>query len=1424
MATDYDNGLGLLDNLYDDSPFRDEDESSVDIYDGLDNTSAVPDNPIQLSSPTKNCLNLFDEILIEEGTAKEASYNDLQAEYGKCQEQIKELMKKFKEIQTQNSVLQNENQALKKNISALIKTARVEINRKDEEISNLHQRLSEFPNHRSNYTRTYLPGSTNGSREHKYSHSKESSRRHEWETHSKSERHRTEERRKREKESQEESRHSRSERKVTKEVSHEPSKEYKKATDATRNERNKLPRAEEMSKVADGLKEQIDASKENQIERKNKDLKLSFMEKLNLTLSPAKKQCLCQTDVLETDSKKVSDECSTETPVQAENPVFVQPSSIDSTEQTKSPLQAPDNTFLTNLEPVAPVSEFREKTESKTLTETLEVVESEALAETLEGIESELPVGDTVTLPDSGIRMEETDKMCTAPDLEICVDQNRPENIPLDELETITSDNMESLSVAENRETKSDSLMEVMNVSEHLSGESFACPAEEDSISKSVRYKNDINKSQPFDGDVPVIDQNTCNLDPNLCETDVGVIASSVGEEMDPKIQEREINPVSAEDESSILSIDLNHLRYIPKAISPLSSPMRPLAKALKMESPCKGLVKSCNKDLIGENAVVCSSKNLSNEVNKENQKPVSTPDEHLEMESQLNTSSDELEEGEIMSKLGDTLKLNLCDTIESKLKQVKKNATVDRLFEQNLSDMKKQLWKFVDEQLDYLFEKIRRIIVKLCDAKSKKKVLKARSQKPEGYVLSKPSYQSSKSHDDKNKVDGPKSAVTKYFNVIDNTRISQTKVQPPKENGLQEQQTSSLTFNLVSDAQMGEIFKSLLQGSDLLEKNITNIDRNQWEFRTPEKRILESHKYRNNPVPVIEEVLPKEVCMEPRPLEDISWPVVSPVRVSSLSSRLQIPVDPDILDESCMFEVPTNATSGKDDECNLQKNKSVVSSILLEDLAVSLTIPSPLKSDAHLSFLKPENVSSSTPEGVLSAHYSEDALLEEEDATEQDIHLALESDNSSSRSSCSSSWTGRPAAPGFHCHPSLPMQAVIMEKSNDHFIVKIRRAVPSASQILEQTTRTEESPATVTKNEKELTESAKMKMDHQCIIRATVKEKIEPRIHLNNTDELHNVNIGQEQSPALLEPFKKPRNAVGKEEIPDLLKSISEPSNKNSCRNKNVSEDSKLPQLDELKVLESTSEITIRSEAALPLEGGVDTYTRLTEDTGNENESDSCNLSLESTLNHKNPETHARSSSLGDKEEHSGCNVKTYIDLTEDLSSETIASKCNPETKSTSKVNELGYHTSLNDKASKKRKRESLPDSSNSKRQRKETESSSEGNDKNSMISGESGLPLKTPTSTKNELPQYKDSTVSSSASSISSLGLYAKNIIKKKGEVVVSWTRNDDREILLACQKKGPSGKTFASVAARLNKSPNQVSERFKQLMKLFKKSKYK
>lgn len=55
--------------------------------------------------------------------------------------------------------------------------------------------------------------------------------------------------------------------------------------------------------------------------------------------------------------------------------------------------------------------------------------------------------------------------------------------------------------------------------------------------------------------------------------------------------------------------------------------------------------------DLIPEGTVViCPSKNLSKEVNKENQKPLSLSDAHIEIESQLSISSDEIEEGEIIS------------------------------------------------------------------------------------------------------------------------------------------------------------------------------------------------------------------------------------------------------------------------------------------------------------------------------------------------------------------------------------------------------------------------------------------------------------------------------------------------------------------------------------------------------------------------------------------------------------------------------------------------------------------------------------------------------------------------------------------------------------------------------------------------------
>ncbi|KFW10079.1 CASP8-associated protein 2, partial [Eurypyga helias] len=1895
------------------SPFKEGDESSVDIYDGLDNSLAAPDNSAPNSTPAGNSLNLFDEILIEEGTAKEASYNELQAEYGKCQQQIKELMKKFKEIQAQNVILQNENQALKKNISALIKTARVEINRKDEEISNLHQRLSELPNHRSSFTRTHLPGSTNGrcsemcktkdskfrpsdlgdsiklehrvkndfskdtyhsysshnvdtgksssekrntpylpkyppeelcndgthaclpnydhssnkdnrkerkemksneqysrgnvnkcrrevhqssgnagscnsgdseegnsdpqqklktlpekanknesqpksqsvklkcsssverkaergasswekqttskdrfqtrgelyadersqnllkkdikthdkdeknagqktkpneklqeqsrrsgrgsspnsknehskslhesrkcrteesrrgrdidckrdrgtsdhtsregktspsnssSREHKYARLKENSSRYEWETaHSKSERHRTEEKRKRERESQDENRHFRNERKVAKVIFRQSAKESKK--DVTKSERNKSYKLEETYRVADSLKDQnIPKAKDDHSGTKSKDLKLSFMEKLNLTLSPAKKQCLSPTDGLKPPSQNTTDEGSTELTLQAElldsaHPVNCVPVSVSSENEALEVVAAADPA-QSEASPAVAADELSSGT--------LPAAEvGEVQPQALPGV-AEVLVPDEIQ---AGI-LSAAAETCDPVELEASTtavavtDLNPSESLPLEVAGSVAE--CENLPVTVGvMQDDSIPTAEVAQ-SEPASEKNVKCPVEEKGICDiSMSTSQPLDRAVLADKDEPLPDQNACHLEPDL--TEIGTTSSLTGE-MYPGSKERETNPVPVDDDSSILSIDLNHLRYIPKAISPLNSPIRPLAKALKMDSPCKGLVKSYNK--VG----VCPSKNLSKEVNKENQKPVSMSDEHLEMESQLSISSDELEEGEIissdedeekskskrgsenpkksrpkaspetrnltsspqnqksktvhcnedngkfvsvnlstkknrerhknqtfrsskdmkknktvsiaclekivhvivepssvqeimqmlrairkqmrknymkfkvhfpvqrfhriietgivnftslikylnfskMSTLGDTLKLNICDIIESKLKQVKKNAIVDRLFEQQVSDMKKQLWKFVDEQLDYLFDRIRRVIIKLCNVvnvrkeseevkleragkqkhkishkndvqRSRKKSLKSGSQKPEEYILSKPivDYQRPKCHHEKNKTDAPKPALTKCLNSIDNTRNSQTKVHLSKENNLQgaltplkgvkyekegfqlsrdtnkpdlsyelltEQQACSLTFNLVSDAQMGEIFKSLLQGSDLLEKNGDNIDRNEWEFRTPEKQFLDTHKRKASAAGLVQEIAPKEARVESRPVEDNNWPVVSPVRAPSLASRLQMSVDPDVLDESCMFEVPTSATSCKEDECNSQKNKSYVSSILLEDLAVSLTIPSPLKSDAHLSFLKPENNPSSTPEGVLSAHYSEDALLEEEDATEQDIHLALESDNSSTKSSCSSSWTSRPVAPGFQCRPSLPMQAVIMEKSNDHFIVKIRRAVPSASLASEQVASLKEGWASSAKTEKEERRSGGKEKGSRCDTAATVPQTVKP--DLVKRDQLHHVSTGQKQNPALPQPPKESHNNIGKEETAMLLGPCRKSSNIESHNIKSPAECSEQSQARKLQVTENTNEMGVRAQVSFPAGCSIESYRDLTDDIVSETPCPA----LESTVDKRSRENSAGNSEVSNKNDEVEECSDAFIDLTEELSSETVAEECNLETKSTSDT-DVRCQITIDDKASKKRKKEAVRENSSSKRQRKETESAGEGNDANEVKSEEVNSAPKQCSNKKNELQQNKES--SPLASSASSSGLYAKNIIKKKGEVVVSWTRNDDREILLECQRKGPSSKTFVSLATRLNKSPTQVSERFKQLMKLFKKSKCK
>ncbi|XP_059836040.1 GON-4-like protein isoform X1 [Hypanus sabinus] len=69
-------------------------------------------------------------------------------------------------------------------------------------------------------------------------------------------------------------------------------------------------------------------------------------------------------------------------------------------------------------------------------------------------------------------------------------------------------------------------------------------------------------------------------------------------------------------------------------------------------------------------------------------------------------------------------------------------------------------------------------------------------------------------------------------------------------------------------------------------------------------------------------------------------------------------------------------------------------------------------------------------------------------------------------------------------------------------------------------------------------------------------------------------------------------------------------------------------------------------------------------------------------------------------------------------------------------------------------------------------------------------------------------------------SASVCAKNTcVNSIGERVVLWTREADRAILTACQEKGANQETFSLVAQRLiGKSAQEVSQRFRELMRLF------
>ncbi|XP_026522351.1 CASP8-associated protein 2 isoform X2 [Notechis scutatus] len=1979
MGTEEDEDGMTFSNLHGISYEREDgDESSMDIYDGLDNTPVVSSNCAS-KVPIKSNLNLFDEILIEEETAKEATFNELQAEHEKCKQQLQELTEKLQEIQEKNSLLQSENLSLKKNISALIKTARVEINRKDEEISNLRRRLTEAPVHHNPYSKIYtrnvegskqknkssdffpdnnsktdpknkqdtprdvshnspswdtgnkkvhlekkdtsyisqshpeqfhndgvptklskldsscdkekekreiknnehyskdndcrhktktqrnvgsvvdckldtpgksqvnpeklvrneewndrkdlkiksswcagnktdnisstkekqsvpknklmlktehinedrleklqiinqkdfkkenkeesssrqknrqpdkyveqqragktntpenntvvrnlkefskgyledkikhndcrktkgtgdpglqggkssLPHSSN--RERKLSNSNKDTRKCEPEcTHFKSDKYRTEAKRKSGRDKHRESRNSQTERRSSKETPPKTVKEHIKLKDSAKREKKKLFLPKEIAMIVEAADEPVPIKVEGHEEqsKKSKDLKLSFMQKLNLTLSPAKKQ---------TDKSKIVAQATNEgeMEVPSQEIMLVPKEPINTTSEAKMPLGPCHNGPLqTKSEKTISVSEIKANMQNKTPVEILDSKPCKAFPQNAT-LQHEI-VGNEKFLPLTETEMQDSEEVYVTPSPANPMDPEILLNHSFHDLETGSSVDSDTFRVIDEvNGTDSDSSMAKeessncadKNILEYSENESLPLPktsTEDDKIlcvNSSITDPKaaDLNPSSPKHGS----QMESCNKGLNA-------------------VSQTDSNPISVDDDNSILSIDLNHMRYIPIAISPLNSPIRPLGKIFRMETSFK--VTNYNTDFAPDSAVDYLGSNHSSELNKENQKPLCSDHKILE-ESQLNISPDELEEGEIVSdadnepkiekksenskklkrkmspersntskntynhkvksvspnegpgklasgkkskekpkdgtifskemkknkivsidclekivqitaepstlhefmqmlkavrkqvrkdymkfkiqfpiqqfhkmidssvlnftslikyidfskmcKSNEAIKVNLCEVIESELNQIKKDTAIEYLFEKQQSDMKKKLWKLVDEQLDYLFDKIKKILLKLCNLislgtayddgkrkrkkgsskcldnkfvrqKSKKPSLSAKVKRSEDHVLPKPvvGRQLSKTdHQEINKLARHKNTVTNYKQShTDSTRPYLPEVAHFKQNStedtalktgkyekegldmigdphksdiscgpLTEQQMSGLTFNLVNDAQMGEMFKSLLQGSGLSEKNIDFIDENQWEFRTPEKQMPEGQNGRNNPAYETEETS-RDIQVESTVLDGIKWPIVSPERDSTFLARLQMPIDPNILDENCMFEIPTSPTLKKGEVYVLEKQKSLVSSILLEDLAVSLTIPSPLKSDAHLSFLKPD-VLGSVPEDVLNAHFSEDAHLEEEDGSEQDIHLALESDNSSSKSSCSS-WANIPVTPGFQYCPSLPMQAVIMEKSNDHFIVKIRRAAPSMSptdqtvipdepliSVIEKGKNEiiyEENFATLTSQSipsgeieisKEIintTDSGK-KMDNH-IMKKQISHSLEPLketpvclaidsipglfepqqdlhpdtpgdvintmeslLHKNRQEQSCDIslevqrpfcNTSQTQNPHLVVSNRASPNDAASEKPPDLQDSpeelriskvpLEESSNKIN-QNAAASEVFKLPQTIPMKAFQEKDapsakikDFPVRSIVnppveQLPSQNHFDTHIDLTDLIPMENKLNSTDPIEQSGLNY-------RVRSLCKDQEKpkadSHCEVAdiSKTEVEENVNWPDMSTGDSSFEKNTT-FNIDGQKCPIKLSKERKKRKKETEEASSAKKQRKEN------NELDLKKTGKNSKSTKERTSVASSLSNTKpastrDKDLLSSTSSMSPSNLCAKNIIKKKGEVVISWTRNDDRVILLECQKNGPSGKTYTFVAEQLKKTPAQVEERFKQLVKLFKMS---
>lgn len=709
-------------------------------------------------------------------------------------------------------------------------------------------------------------------------------------------------------------------------------------------------------------------------------------------------------------------------------------------------------------------------------------------------------------------------------------------------------------------------------------------------------------------------------------------------------------------------------------------------------------------------------------------------------------------------------LKSKLRKLITSVFSKVSDNGIVKRIFEQQAADMKQKLWDFVDAQVNYLFAEIDSTLQGLCKpgrtnhkTSSRKEESSRQSPRnkphrqpeaaspPMGVPPSRPCpYRTGLgsrgkdiriSHaEQEEKVDltPPSSLAVVEFLPPKNpsTLEKSSSSSVASHHGaladktdfqlLTEQQASSLTFNLVRDSQMGEIFKCLLQGSDLLESSGEN---GAWTLTSPRK---DGEAFIGVATPTKSKLLTPSKLDTPTKLV-AAWASISPRKLSSPRPKEPMRLNPALFDESCMLEVPSQ--SG----VPLQKSFS----ILAEDLAVSLTIPSPLKSDSHLSFLQPPcagmHLMSSTPDSVISAHIGEDALLDGEDATEQDIHLALDTDNSSP--DCSSSGASSPLATPFVFKPDLPVEALVMEKSNDHFVLKIRQAgggvVP-----------TDEDARKDTAKEGQTSTGLFEKLHQHC--RSSSSEPSDP-----NPSKPPGHSETRSSSSSTLEDGSSPQ-------------SVSEDSSPNQTLTN--------PDGDGLDTDCQSADCTIVAEESHM--GEEDTSPKCPADV----------VSLQKTIGpSEGPDVGLN---------HREAAASLVSDVSASRTDETDVFQSEGRVPVTEDTGSSPQKPQTDQKTSRKRKKH---------QKKSKAKRSKEAESRSSSVRRDEEEPPPAP---------------------VSPSSLSAKNVVRKKGEVVVAWTRDDDRAILIALKTKGASRDTFSALSERLNKPSEQIAHRFHQLMKLFKK----